>query len=474
MKNTQKPVPIILGAGLAGLSCAYRLATKGIKVIMLEKEPKVGGLAASYESNGLHYDYGPHRFHSQKKFIIDFLKDLMGDNLTVQKRKSKIYMNDRFFVYPLDTSNIFENMPKRILLKCFYDYILARIKNLISSQADDSFESWVVKRFGKTLYRIFFGTYTQKVLGAPPFQISQDWAKERITLLNLWSVVEETIFASKNPLRVHTNNFYYPRKGGIGQIAETLKERILGSGSQIFLDTKITSIKSAQKDAKKNIIQTITFEHNGKQREENVLQLMSTIPITSLPLLLESPYLRENGAVFEKIKFRSLIFAYLVLNMESFSDSQWIYLPEEKFFSNRLSEPKNFSKYDLPNDKTILCAEISCDYQDEKWNMDPEEIKKRVLEDIEQLGGKRVNKEDVRNYFCHKINHCYPVYWMNYKNNINAANELFSSFENLDCFGRNALFKYGNMEDVINMGFKAADKFVSKIQKIQGDYETKQ
>ena len=75
MKNISEPKPIILGAGLAGLSCAYKLATKGIKVIVLEKENRVGGLAASSQADGLHYDFGPHRFHSKKKFIIEFLVD---------------------------------------------------------------------------------------------------------------------------------------------------------------------------------------------------------------------------------------------------------------------------------------------------------------------------------------------------------------------------------------------------------------
>jgi len=466
VKNGHKPSPIILGAGLAGLSCAYRLAAKGTKVMVLEKEPVLGGLAASREAHGLYYDYGPHRFHSQKTHIIDFLKELMGDNLIIQKRKSEIFMNSNFFVYPLSTSNILENMPKHVLLKCFYDYILARIKSFFSSSADDSFESWVIKRFGKTLYQIFFGTYTQKVLGLPPSKISKDWAQQRIHLLSLWSVVENAIFKSKNPPRAHTNNFYYPREGGIGQIAEALAKKILENGSQILLAAKIINIKCTQSGIGKSTIQSVVFEHNGKRYEEKVSQLMSTIPITSLPALLDSPFLLEKKSVFEKVKFRSLIFAYLVLDVGLFSDSQWIYLPEERFFCNRLSEPKNFSKYNLPDNKTIICAEISCDYQDEKWNMDPEEVKKNVLRDIEQLGSKKIGKENISGYFCHKIHHSYPVYTMNYKNDIDAANQLLSSFENLDCFGRNALFKYGNMDHVIEMGFKTADKFILKTQEM--------
>ena len=465
MKNDPKAPLIILGAGLAGLSCAYRLATKGVKVIVIEKEGRVGGLAASRESHGLHYDYGPHRFHSQKKHVIDLLKDLMGDKLITQKRRSEIYLNGKFFVYPLNTGNILKNMPATVLLKCFYDYVLARVKSLFDFRADHSFESWVVRRFGKTLYRIFFGTYTQKVLGLPPAKISKDWAKERINLLSLWSVMEETVFASKNPRRAYANNFYYPKEGGIGGIAEALRQKIVESGSEILLNADIKSIKCEEKILNKSKIRSVVFEHNGETREEGVSRLMSTIPITSLPLLLDSRALLENRAVFEKIKFRSLIFAYLVLDIELFSDSQWIYLPEERFFSNRISEPKNFSKQNFPGSKTILCVEISCDYEDEKWNMDPEEVKKNVLEDIARLGAKKTGDENLIGYFCHKTSHCYPVYTMNYKSDIQAALGLLGSFENLDCFGRNGSFKYGNMDNVIEMGLEAADQFMSKAQR---------
>jgi len=466
VKKISEPRPVILGAGLAGLSCAYRLATKGIRVIVLEKEARVGGLAASRESHGLHYDYGPHRFHSQRKHVIDLLKALMGDKLIIQKRRSEIYLSGKFFVYPLNTGNILKNMPAPVLLKCFYDYVLARVKSLFDFQVEHSFESWVVRRFGKTLYRIFFGTYTQKVLGLPPAQISKDWAKERIKLLSLWSVMEETVFASKNPRRAYANNFYYPGEGGIGGIAEALKQKIVESGSEILLNADIKSITCEESSRDKSTVRSVVFEHDGEVREEVVSRLMSTIPITSLPLLLDSQALLENRAVFEKIKFRSLIFAYLVLDMELFSDSQWIYLPEERFFSNRISEPKNFSKHDFPGSKTILCAEISCDYQGEKWNMDHEEVKRRVLEDIARMGSKKIGAENLIGCFCHKISHCYPVYTMNYKSDVQAALGLLGSFENLDCFGRNGSFKYGNMDDVIEMGLKAADNFTDKKQRV--------
>ncbi len=50
---------VIVGAGLAGLSCALRLAGKGRKVTVLEREAHPGGRNGLLEANGYKFDTGP-------------------------------------------------------------------------------------------------------------------------------------------------------------------------------------------------------------------------------------------------------------------------------------------------------------------------------------------------------------------------------------------------------------------------------
>ena len=45
--SDDKPV-VVLGAGPAGLGAAYWLAKAGKKVVVIEKEPRVGGMGASH------------------------------------------------------------------------------------------------------------------------------------------------------------------------------------------------------------------------------------------------------------------------------------------------------------------------------------------------------------------------------------------------------------------------------------------
>jgi prolycopene isomerase len=47
---------IIVGAGLGGLTCGCLLAQKGLKVLMIEKNQKVGGCCTSFEKDGFSFD----------------------------------------------------------------------------------------------------------------------------------------------------------------------------------------------------------------------------------------------------------------------------------------------------------------------------------------------------------------------------------------------------------------------------------
>ncbi len=52
-----------------------------------------------------------------------------------------------------------------------------------------TFEDWVVRRFGRRLYDAFFRSYTEKVWGIPGSEIQAEWAAQRIQEFSLWQAV---------------------------------------------------------------------------------------------------------------------------------------------------------------------------------------------------------------------------------------------------------------------------------------------
>jgi squalene-associated FAD-dependent desaturase len=77
MRMNQEQV-VVVGGGLAGLSCAVALADQGLKVTVLEAAPGLGGRASSWRNanTGDVVDIGPHIFHSEYHNMLAFLERL--------------------------------------------------------------------------------------------------------------------------------------------------------------------------------------------------------------------------------------------------------------------------------------------------------------------------------------------------------------------------------------------------------------
>jgi squalene-associated FAD-dependent desaturase len=81
---------VVVGGGLAGLSCAVALAERGLAVTVIESDERLGGRASSWrdEETGDTVDIGPHIFHSEYHNMLGFLERLgTGKLITWQPGK---------------------------------------------------------------------------------------------------------------------------------------------------------------------------------------------------------------------------------------------------------------------------------------------------------------------------------------------------------------------------------------------------
>ena len=92
---------VVLGAGPAGLAAGFALSRAGWRVDVYEQAPGVGGLARTIERDGFRFDIGGHRWFTKKDELNHFLIELLGDELGMTDRISRIYFDGRFVEYPL-------------------------------------------------------------------------------------------------------------------------------------------------------------------------------------------------------------------------------------------------------------------------------------------------------------------------------------------------------------------------------------
>ena len=442
---------VVLGAGLAGLSSAYELVKAGHQVTVLERENFAGGMACSWQTGEYWLDHGPHRFHSRDEKLIEHLYEVLDNEVVIRDRLSRIYMQGKFFHYPLKAQNVFQNMPKGLMVKAMWDYLWIRAKQLFTKIPDDNFENWVKKRFGNTLYEMFFGSYTSKAWKMPCTEISADWASQRISQANLWDTIKKTLRPPKDgEVRSLVSEFWYPAHGGIGQIGRQYAKKIQEMGGAMHFEAPVTRLEIDE-----GKVQRVAWEQNG---EEHVIDrpnvVVNTIP---LPRILETftPEITpdEKNAI-QKLDYLAIVFVYLEVDKPTVSPDHWVYLPEKHLTIHRISEFKNFSDEVAPGDKTVVCCEITCRVGDEHWNLDFEGAGKIAEQDLVTVG--LLEPGISRPIDMHKLKYAYPVYDLTYKQNLDALKNAAKRVENLHTTGRQGLYRYNNMDHSIAMGRRIA------------------
>jgi protoporphyrinogen oxidase len=439
---------IVIGAGPAGLTAADRLAAEGLDVLVLEANDRVGGLCRTVAFAGATFDLGGHRIITNDDEVREFIFELMGEGLELRRRKSTIRLWGKDFAYPLDFKNLLLNMNPVTTLRAGVDYVLAAARQRLAPRRDESFEDWVVNRFGRTLYRIYFGPYTEKLWGRPPSSISADWAAQRISLLNLWDVLLLLLKLKTEQPKTYAGEFHYPR-GGIGRLYEALAARAEAGGAEIRTNAEAVAVPREG-----NRVAGVVYRQNGKEYRENADFIISTAPLPRLAEMLQPGGGAAVGEAASAMAFRGLRFLNLVVNRPALTDNTWIYVPEPEFFFFRIQDLRNWSPSLCPEGKSAVELEIACDAGDEKWRLPGAEVQEVCLADLARVGldlGAAVEASGTT-----AEAYCYPVYDLDYRRKIKAVLDFVWPLDNLVTIGRGGLFRYNNMDHSIKMGLLAA------------------
>lgn len=449
---------VVLGAGLAGLSAAYELRKAGVRCTVVEREDFEGGMACSWEKNGFWLDHGPHRFHSRDEELIRHIYEVLDNEVVIRDRMSRIYMQGKFFDYPLKAMNVLKSLPPQLLVRAIWDYLWIRAKQVFKPIPDDNFENWVLKRFGRTLYEIFFGTYTSKAWKMPCSEISADWASQRISQANLWDTIKKTLNPPREgEVRSLVSEFWYPANGGIGQIGRKYAEKIRASGAEVLLETPVERIEVEGDYAKR----VVCRRKDGSELVLECDEIVNTIPLPRLLETLQPEIGQTERDAIANLRYIGIVFVYLEVDTPTVSPDHWVYLPEKHLTVHRISEFKNFSDASAPGDKTVVCCEITCNVGDEHWKMDLERGAEVAINDLVTVG--LLEPGTARGIDIEKLPYAYPVYDLTYRENLDTLKRAVKRVKNIRTTGRQGLYRYNNMDHSIAMGRRTAKTLAKGI-----------
>jgi len=473
---------IILGAGPAGLACAYQILEQspGRRVVILDKAPFVGGAGGSFQWKGHTLDFGPHAFHTRGDAPERMVRGLFADqpDLLIQGRKQvHVYLRGKRLKYPLQISETVLKFNPLLSLLIVIEFLLTSIFHALVSIPIENFEAWGKKRFGPTLYKMSFGDYTEKVWKTKAAKISEKFASEKIQGFSFINLIRRLLRIGGQVTEPYFQTWIY-HKYGSGRLYARLAEEIRASGGEILLGTGVRSINHGERR-----VLSLLLEPGIPCPELPCGWLVNTVPLPAFVKLFggQVPFVVRHAA--SKLRYISLILVYIEFALDRVSDDHWFYLLDPKFRFNRVTEQKNLSAFTMEPGKTVLSLELTCRVGDEQWRMSDAELFELAKQDCRNIHYVRDKMIHITDYHVKRVPNVYEIYFKGFDQHAESLLDYLSGFENVSTIGRRGLFLQGDQHQSVEMGFQMAgllangcpdgqalDAFLRKYAKYIDDY----
>ena len=432
---------VIVGAGPAGLTAAFELARLGRDAIVFEADELVGGISRSVVFRGCRLDIGGHRFFTKVPEVERLWREILGDDLLVRRRMSRIYYRGKFFDYPLRPVNALQGLGVVEAARVLASYARARLFPVADER---TFDAWVSNRFGRRLFEIFFKTYTEKVWGMPCSEISAAWAAQRIKNLDLMTAIRNALLGSLGAggqvVTSLIERFHYPRLGP-GMMWERCRDMAAAGGVHTHLRTRV--VRVLHDGGRVHAVDVLGPD--GDTRREPCDALISTMPVGDLVRAMDPRPPAEVLDAAGKLRHRDFLIVGLIVERDELFPDNWIYVHAPEVHVGRVQSFKNWSP-DMVDDPAVsfIGLEYFANRGDALWSRSDEDLIELGTSEACTIG--LFSPDEVRAGTVVRMPRAYPVYDGEYERHLRTLRGWLDRMDNLFTVGRNGQHRYNNQD----------------------------
>ncbi|HEY7123979.1 MAG TPA: NAD(P)/FAD-dependent oxidoreductase [Ktedonobacterales bacterium] len=303
----------ILGGGALGLALALRLAQRGERVVVFEKEPVAGGLAAGFPIGDVYLEKFYHHLFRSDQTILAWIKELgLEDRLVWRAPKTSSLVNGVAYAFsPKDILLNFTPLPllDRVRLGAVGAYLKLRRSHTPFERVTAA--EWMARWMGRRAYEVVWQPILEAKFGEYYPQISMAW---------MWS-------------RLHCRSFSLGYlRGGFQQLYEALVREITARGGEVLLGCTVERAERGRAAAGQPGDWRVTFTPGAPDATPQVEvfeRVVSTLP-TRLTFRLISELPQDFREKYDWGLAYGAHCLILALN-QSLSDVYWLQFTDRGF-----------------------------------------------------------------------------------------------------------------------------------------------
>ncbi len=163
---------VVIGAGICGLSCAYRLQQLGAHVTLLEAGESVGGVIGTVERDGFLFESGPQSFQGTE-LLIDLIRELgiEGELQRADPRATRyVLLHGRLQAVPMSPQAMVTSSLLGVGSR--WKILSEPFRKTRPPEAEESVASFARRKFGNEILEYLVAPFVSGVFAGDPEKLS--------------------------------------------------------------------------------------------------------------------------------------------------------------------------------------------------------------------------------------------------------------------------------------------------------------
>jgi len=222
----------IVGGGIAGLTSAYLLGKAGVSVDLFEAEDEIGGLARSFDFDGLKVERYYHFICLPDLHLVSLASELgLAQALKWTRTKTTFFYEGKLYPFttPWDLLKFYP-LPFSSRLKTGLETVRWRSLQNWEHLDDISAKEFLVSTLGRKAYDVMWSPLLSMKFGEFEDSVSAAW---------LWHRIHRVANSRRSVIHPQVMGHF---EGGTESLLKRLRERIAEQGSEIFCRTPVQAV----------------------------------------------------------------------------------------------------------------------------------------------------------------------------------------------------------------------------------------